>query len=81
MALITHKVLSTDQPQYLRSLVKEYIPPRQLRSEGQRLLSKPSGLASALASRCFTRATETVWNSLPDVLRKTDHVVNFKKKT
>ena len=80
VALITHKVLSTDQPQYLRSLVKEYIPTRQLRSEGQRLLSKPSGLASALASRCFTRATETVWNSLPDLLRKTDNVINFKKK-
>ena len=74
VALITHKVLSTDQPQYLRSFVKEYIPTRQLRSEGQRLLSKPNGLASALASRCFTRATETVWNSLPDVVRKTENL-------
>jgi len=80
VALITHKVLSTDQPQYLRSLVKEYVPTRQLRSEGQRLLAKPSGLTSAFASRCFTRATETVWNSLPDVIRKAENLGTFKKK-
>jgi hypothetical protein len=80
VALITHKVLSTDQPQYLRSLVKEYVPTRQLRSEGQRLLAKPSGLTSAIASRCFTRATETVWNSLPDVIRKAENLGTFKKK-
>ena len=43
IALITHKVLSTGQPQYLQSLIKEYKPSRQLRSEGQRLLSKPNG--------------------------------------
>ena len=34
--LITHKVLSTGQPQYLMSLVNENKPVRQLPSEGQR---------------------------------------------
>jgi len=54
VALITHKVLSTAQPQYLERLVKEYKPTRNLRSDGQRLLAKPNGLKSALASRSFT---------------------------
>ena len=79
IALITHKVLSTGQPQYLQSLIKEYKPSRQLRSEGQRLLSKPIGLISILASRSFTRSSETVWNSLPELVRKTESVVVFKK--
>jgi hypothetical protein len=80
VALITHKVLSTGQPQYLRNLATEYKPTRQLRSEGQRLLAKPTGLSSALASRCFTRASETVWNSLPEPVRKSETVHCFKKK-
>ena len=80
VALITHKVLSTGQPHYLKSLVNEYKPVRQLRSEGQRLLSKPTGLLSSLASRSFTRASETVWNSLPELLRKTENTHCFKKQ-
>ena len=80
VALITHKVLSTGQPEYLRSLIKEYVPTRRLHSEGQRLLSKPSGMTSVLASHSFTCASETVWNNLPEIVRKTDNVVSFKKK-
>ena len=80
VALITHKVLSTGQPEYLRSLIKKYVPTQRLRSEGQRLLSKPSGITSVLASHSFTCASETVWNNLPDIVRKTDNVVSFKKK-
>jgi len=72
VALITHKVLSTSQPPYLHSLVKEYTPTRQLRSEGQRLLTKPTGLASVIASRYFTRCSENVWNKLPEAIRKNE---------
>jgi len=42
LALITHKVLNTGQLEYLNSIVKEYKPQRQLRSQSHRLLSKPS---------------------------------------
>jgi len=74
VALITHKVLSTREPHYLHSLTNntKYNPARQLRSEGQRLLARPSGLTSALASRSFTRAIEAVWNSLSETVRKLD---------
>ena len=80
IALITHKTLCTGQPLYLRSLVHEHKPTRHLRSEGQRLLAKPTGLLSAQTSRAFTRAAESVWNTLPEIVRKTDHLATFKKK-
>lgn len=80
VALLTHKILSTGQPAYLHSLIDEYKPTRHLRSEGQRLLARPRGLQSALAGRCFTRASERIWNSLPDSLRKTETTICFKKK-
>ena len=80
VALITHKVLSTGQPLYLRNLVTEYKPTRQLRSEGQRLLAKQSGPTSALGRRAFTCASETVWNKLPEDVRKTDELTIFKSK-
>ena len=80
IALITHKVLGTGQPEYLHKLIQEYKPTRHLRSEGQRLLAKPSGFKSVLASRSFSCASETIWNSLPELVRKTESVNNFKKK-
>lgn len=80
VALIAQKVQITSQPSYLRNLIKEYKPTRHLRSESQRLLEKTTGLTSALASRSFTRASETTWNSLPESLRKTDDTRTFKSK-
>jgi len=80
VALITHKVLCSSQPSYLHSLMTEHKPTRYVQSENQRLLSKPSGLTSALGSRSFTRASETVWNRLPVDIRKTESTQCFKKK-
>lgn len=79
VALLTHKILSTNQPAYLRSLINVYNPTRNLRSQGQRFLVKPSGLRSALAGRSFTRASEEIWNKLPDSIRKIETTVCFKK--
>ena len=80
VALLTHKISSTGQPVYLRSLMNEYKPTRQLRSEGQRLLARPSGMRSAMADRSYTRTSEGVWNKLPDSIRKIDNIICFKKK-
>ena len=80
VALLTHKILSTGQPTYLHSLIKEYKPTRPLRSEGQRFLARLSELRSALAGRSFTRALESMWNTLPDSIRKIETTVCFKKK-
>src|SRR5207245_1329246 len=70
----------TGQPLYLHDLVTEYKPSRPLRSENLRLLSRPTGLTSALGSRAFTRASVTVWNNLQEDARKADSLRNFKTK-
>ena len=80
VALITHKTLSTGQPRYLRSLITEYKPPRHLRSEGQRLLKKPSKFGSVLASTAFSRASVSVWNSLPEEVRNAEQLNTFKNE-
>ena len=70
VALITHKVLATAQPQYLADLVTAYKPTRAgMRSETQRRVAIPSGLKSTFGNRTFTRASESVWNSLPERIR------------
>ena len=79
VALITYKVLNTDQPEFLRSLIQEYKPARRLRSEGQGLLVKPSCFKSTLGERAYTQASATVWNSLPEQLRKVQDLLCFKK--
>ena len=42
VAVITHKILSTRQPQYLADIVTEYKPSRQLRSSSQYKLATRS---------------------------------------
>lgn len=80
VALITHKVLNSSQPRYLNDLITEYHPVRQLRSENKRQLTKPTGLFSAAGQRTYTRASEEVWNELPDHLRMSHDVKYFKAK-
>ena len=80
VALITHKVLSTRQPQYLNSLISEYRPTRQLRSGGKRQLTQPTGLLSTIGQRTYTRTAETTWNQLPENLRLNDSIFSFKSR-
>ena len=80
VALITHKVLSTQQPQYLNSLISEYRPTRQLRSEGKRQLTKPTGLLSSIGQRTYTRSSERTWNQLPEHIRLSDNIISFKSR-
>jgi hypothetical protein len=72
MALVTHKVLNTGQPHYLESLMTEYKPTRQRRSEHKRQLSNPV--------RPFTRASEAVWNNLLEDIRIRADLEYFESK-
>ena len=80
VALITHKVLQTNQPPYLKNLISEYGPSRRLRSDNKRQLVKPSGLLTVMGSRSFTRASERVWNNLTEDIRLSDSINSFKSK-
>ena len=79
MALITFNVKSFKQPFYLYSLLDNYTPPRNLRSEGQHLLRIPLR-KSAAARRSFCFGAPTVWNSLNSKTREADSLGSFKTR-
>jgi len=61
---LTHSTLNSSQPAYLRSLLSYHIPARSLRSSNTNLLSVPR-VHTTFASRGFSVAVPSVWNSLP----------------
>ena len=79
MALITFNMRSSEQPSYLHSLLENYTPSRNLRSEGQHLLRIPLR-TSAAARRSFCFGAPTVWNSLDSKTREGDSLESFKTR-
>jgi hypothetical protein len=68
IALMSFKILTSQQPSYLHSLLTPYNPTRDLRSTNQFLLSVPRS-SSALQSRAFSIYAPHLWNKLPLSLR------------
>jgi len=64
IACITYKTVSTIQPAYLHSVLKDYVPSRTLRSYGSNLLLV-SHVRTGFGSRSFSVAAPIIWNSLP----------------
>ena len=60
----THNTLNSSQPAYLHSLLSYHTPARSLRSSNTNLLSVPH-VHTTFASRGFSVAAPSVWNSLP----------------
>ena len=56
LAVITFKVLRTEQPQYLRDLLIEHDQTRTLRS-------------NSASDRSFAVAAPKIWNSIPDSIK------------
>ena len=68
VALLTFKVVTTQQPGYLNDLVKLHAPARQLRSSSRVNRLQVDTAKTQFASRAFCYAAPTVWNSLPSEL-------------
>jgi len=62
LATLTHNALCSTQPAYLHSLLNYHTPTRSLRSANTNLLSVPR-VRTTFASRGFSVAAPTVWNS------------------
>ena len=67
VALLTRKVLTTQRPGYLSSLIRVNQPTRQLRPSTHRVLCSTAP-RTAFASRAFCHAAPAVWNDLPNSL-------------
>ena len=68
--LTTFKTLNGCGPQYLKDLLQPYEPTRTLRSANQNFLSVPVMRLKTYGNRSFQSVAPTLWNALPDDLRK-----------
>jgi hypothetical protein len=69
VALTTFKVLTANQPAYLRSLLQVFTPVRSLRSSSKGILLNVPLCKTASATRAFSNYAPRLWNSLPQSLR------------
>lgn len=79
VALITHKVIHTQQPKYLADIVSIYRPTRELRSSSQQRLSGHNTLTKT-GERSFSYTSSQIWNGLPLDLRAEGCTRTFKSK-
>ena len=78
LAVLTHSVLFSGQPEHLRSVLSHYCPSRSLRSSNTNQLSVPL-VRTVFGSRGFSVAAPTVWNSLPAEVRTCPSSSTFRR--
>ena len=76
--LLTFKILHNQTPSYLFDLVQPYVPSRSLRSKSQNLLTKPNYNLNHYGKRAFSTAAPELWNSLPQNIRSSISLSQFK---
>ena len=76
--LIVYKCLHGEGPSYLSSLLREYCPPRSLRSSNQQMLVVPK-TNRRYGDRAFSVAGPKLWNDLPDEIKNCDSADSFKR--
>ena len=79
LATTVFKTLSCSEPSYLLELMEDYKPSRSLRSSQKQLLKIPR-CRTKIASRAFSVAAPSVWNSIEIEIRQSDSVAGFKRK-
>ena len=78
VALLTRKVLTTQRPGYLSSLIRVNQPTRQLRPSSQRVLCSTTP-RTAFTSRAFCYAASAVLNKLPNLLNDIHSTVSLSE--
>ena len=77
--LYTYKTFNDSAPVYIRDQLQKYQPSRSLRSQSKSLLVVPKVRSSTYENRRFDRCAATLWNNLPDGVKRTSKIHNFKK--
>ena len=76
--LLTYKALTGQAPGYITDLLKPYTQTRNLRSSSKNLLNVPPVKLVSYGQRCFSFVAPSLWNSLPDNIRQSSSLQNFK---
>jgi len=69
IAVMSHKILTSGQPSYLRSLLQPASSVRCLRSSSNALMLTVPFCKTATAARAFSNYAPRLWNSLPPSIR------------
>ena len=77
--LTMYKISNGDAPEYLSDLVEPYTPSRSLRSSSLNLYSIPRIHSKTYGEREFSWMGPSLWNALPDALRKSPTIDSFKR--
>ncbi|KAI5623035.1 hypothetical protein C0J50_17410, partial [Silurus asotus] len=77
LLLLTYKTLNGLSP-CISSLLTRYNPSRSLRSQNSGLLVVPRITKSTKGGRTFSHLAPKLWNSLPDSVRGSDTLSQFK---
>ena len=78
--LLAYKCLHGTAPSYLREMLKEYVPPRTLRSTSKNLLCEPRTNMKTYGDRSFSACAPKLWNELPNNIRAAGSVAIFKRQ-
>ena len=76
--LLTYKALNGQAPGYITELLEPCVPTRNLRSSIKILLKVPSIKLVSYGHRCLSFVAPSLWNSLPNNIRESGLLLNFK---
>ena len=82
IAVIVHRCEHGTAPTYLRSMLTQYVPKRNLRSSNDIAvkLVVPGVNQKTVGNRAFSTAGPQIWNELPSSIRVIESIDVFKKK-
>ncbi len=78
--MLAYKTTTGSAPTYFHSLLRIYIPSRNLRSASERCLVVPSQRGSKSLSRTFSFTIPGWWNDLPTPIRNAGSLSIFKQE-
>jgi hypothetical protein len=76
--LLTFKALHGQAPSYLRELINEYKPTRNLRSNSKGLMQEKKAWLKKGGDRAFSVCAPKLWNRLPSQITSCDTLDGFK---
>ena len=80
LLLVTYKALNGLAPTYITDLIRCHIPARTLRSSSLNLLTVPRVRTETYGEKSFFCAAPRLWNTLPDSVKKSSTIDEFKAK-
>ena len=78
IASLTYTIRKSGQPAYLRTLISDYKPTRDLRSSSRDLIAT-KGSKKAKGARAISCIAASIWNSLPLTIKLCESVITFRK--